>query len=588
MVAAAVFAMTADGVGAQVVRDAPQDTLVEVVDSSDVQGMARRAQSAFERRRIRLLPLARASYGGSCDERVGRFCSWYDEGDWHPEPEDPRIAETREALVDSLDGLFRRSPGDGWILGQRVWYRSEAGRWDDALRTARACGEAQAWWCAALEGFALHGLGRFDDSLRAFQRALGLMDPEEARRWRVPRWPVDGRMRGVLDDAPPDSLDAVLTRMWALADPMYLVAGNDRLTAHYARWTLSEIRRRARNPFQISWGSDMTQLTVRHGWEMGWEREWSRDVFSRDHVVGHKHPEGRDFMPPGGAVEAPAVATDEDLVADRRRPRSLYAPAYAHVLLPARGQIAVLPRGDQMAVVATHFLPPDTTAELGHVHPRPWLDPGDQADLPDEAGLFLLAVDGSIAASRRVRGTTEAALLVQAPAGGYVVSAEAWSPSLRRAGRHRAGVTRDTIPQDIATISDLLLLRGGGTDPGSLEAALDRVLPAAVIRRGDALGVMFEVAGLGWRPEVLAFELSVQRTGGGVLRRAGEFLGLVRRDRPVSLRWEEQAPDGPQEHLRWLTLDLPDVDPGEYEIRLGLRLSGRSALTTTTRFIVEP
>lgn len=589
LVAIAAFAVLSVGgnAAAQTVRTPPGRDVQEVADSSDLLSAARRAQATFERRRIRFLPLARQAYGASCDENVGRFCSWYEEGDWHPEPEPPEVVELRDELLRALDSLAAEVPGDDWILGQRVWYRAEAGQWAEGLNAARECNGAAPWWCAALEGFSRHGLGQFEASLSAFERALALMGREEAERWRVPRWPVDGNTRGYLEDLSTDSLDLALARLWALADPLFLVAGNDRLTEHYARWTFAQIRRRARNPFQISWGRDLDQLTVRHGWEAGWEREWSRNVFSRDNVVGHKHPEGRDFMPSGAALQDPQTASIRDLRADRSRPRSLYAAPYAPILLPAEGQVAVFPRGSEVVVVATHFLPPDTTFDYAHEHPRPWLEPGNQAGRAEEAGLFLLPEAGLGLLSRRVRGSSEGALLIRAPAGGYVLSVETWSPPLRRAGRHRVGIRADTVPEDVATLSDILLVRGGGDDPGSLEGALDRVMVEPRVGPGQPLGIVFEVAGLGWRPEILAFELSVERTGRGMLRRAGEFLGLVGRDRPLSLGWEEPAPEEPAPLFRWLNLDLPVVDPGEYEIKLELSVAGRGGLSSVRRFVIE-
>ena len=61
----------------------------------------------------------------------------------------------------------RRSPrprprcrGTEWIAGQRVRYLLEAGDEDGAVAAARAC-RAERWWCAALEGLALHEAQRF-------------------------------------------------------------------------------------------------------------------------------------------------------------------------------------------------------------------------------------------------------------------------------------------------------------------------------------------------------------------------------------------------------------------------------------------
>ena len=127
-------------------------------------------------------------------------------------------------------------------------------------------------------------------------------------------------------------------------------------------------RRLSRRARHSPWGDDLTQLTVRHGWAVGWERSVARVLASPDDVISHNHPEGRDFMPPGEVLADPARAEREDLLADRRRPRSLYAPAYAPVLLPMDGQIAVFPRVGESIVVASHHLPDDTTFHSDHRH----------------------------------------------------------------------------------------------------------------------------------------------------------------------------------------------------------------------------
>ncbi|MCZ6601411.1 MAG: hypothetical protein O6952_00230, partial [Planctomycetota bacterium] len=133
-------------------------------------------------------------------------------------------------------------PADDWILGQRIRYLGEAGRWEDAVRVARACGGAASSWCSVLEGFALHGMGRYETALRRFRRGFETMDSEESRRWRDPSVLLDGKGSDVLEDAADeDEWEDVRARVWTLADPLYLVAGNDRESEHYARWAFSRM-----------------------------------------------------------------------------------------------------------------------------------------------------------------------------------------------------------------------------------------------------------------------------------------------------------------------------------------------------------
>lgn len=567
------------------------DTLA-AADPDEVRGRARGAQATFERVRLRYAPLRFGSSAIDCDEVVGRLCTTYHEGEWYPRPESEEVVEARARLVRELDDLQGSAPADGWILGQRVWYRADAGDWESALHLAEECGEAEPWWCAALEGLSLHGLGRYAEAEESFGEALDGMDQRVATQWRVPERAVDREARNAMREwreKAPAELDHRLAAVWALADPLYLVEGNDRLTAHYARWTVSEIKRDARNPYGLSWADDLEELTVRHGWEIGYERTRNSVGLGREGATGHKHPEGRDFLPSGQVLLDPQGAEAGDLVPDRRRPRSLYAPAYAPVLLPVDAQVAVFPRGEEAIVVVAGYLPEDTSFHAGHDHPLPWMDPGDQADMPDRHGLFALLEGAAAPAFGETEDGSDGALLLELSAGSYVVSYESWSPSRRVAGRFRAGLVITAVTPDVAIVSDLLLLTGGAPEPTSLEQALPRVLPRARIEPGAPLGVVWELSGLGFRAEALEYAVSVERTDRNVFSRIGDFLGISERPRALALSWEEPGPEQPGRAFRYLDLDLPPVDPGEYEITLTLSTQGRSDVVARRSFeVVEP
>lgn len=563
----------------------PADTLPALVDASDVLGRARREQERFESRRFALLPFDpwAGRGGGACDEVVGRFCLWFGEGDWVPEPEDPRIGQARDGLLAYLDSVQALVPGDGWVVGQRVRYRAEAGRWEEARATASGC-EAEGWWCAALRGLALHGSGRYPEAEAAFAQALRAMEPERAGRWRDPRRLLLGEARRAVEGAADSWEGGAVDLLWALADPLFLVPGNDRLTAHFARWTVATLSERTRNPHRIRWGRDMEELTVRMGWQVGWER--TRDPSGQAWTVGHHHPEGRDFLPRGGALADPAGALPEELEAGTEGARSFHAPAEAPVLLPMSGQVAVFPRGSRMVVVATHFLPADTGRDASRDGERPWMAPGDQEGLPHRAGLFLLHPASGRVLRTEERGREEGGLVLEAPAGGWILGVESWAPALRRAGRHRAGLRRDTVPLDVPTLSDLLLVRTGAGDPATLDDAAETALPRPRVARGEGVGVLWELAGVGQAPGSVAYRLTAERTDEGLIRRFARALRLVGRPPPLALSWTEPLPSGSGRALRRVVLDLADGEAGVYRITLEARLQGRRALTAGTRVLV--
>lgn len=558
------------------------------VDQSDAVSSARVAQASFERRRLRYLPVSLSSSGGDCDEIIGRICTTYSEGEWYPVPEDDEIVRMRVRLLERLDSMQTLAPQSDWILGQRVWYRVEGRDAAGALTVSTECGGAHAWWCDALRGFALQTLGDYGASLTAFESALEGMDADQAEEWRVPRWSVDSKGRGLLDDLEEDrkARDEVIDQLWTLADPLYLAPGNDRLTEHYARWTASSMRAGARNPFLLPWGRDLEQLTVRNGWEMGWERRPRRGFDPDDDAIGHQHPEGRDFIPPGEALERPTTMTAEDLRADRTSPRSLYAPAYAPVLLPMEGQIAIFPRGPETVVVATHFLPEDTTFHAEHDHPLPWMEPGPHGGEEERVGLFVVNPEDGAVQGIEELGRSKGTLMLQVPTTPMIISAESWAPARRRAGRVRVGRPERRALEDLATLSDLLLIAPSRSEPERLEDAVLYALPRATLTTQEPFAIVWEVAGLGFRAETLRFRVTVERTDRRVINRIGGFLGLSDRPQPIELSWDEPAPDEPGHDFHYLSLELPPLEPGMYEIRLVLSTAGRSDAVSLAAFEV--
>ena len=151
-------------------------------DSARLLERAREEQARFERIRRETLPSA-GHFGGPPDEIVGRLGFSFGEGGWKRVPEPAGTVEAREKLLDTLARIGSAIPGDLWVLGQRVAYLGEAGRWSSALALLKDCPEDTGWECFGLRGFALHGARRYPQALEAFEEALERMEPSRAAEW---------------------------------------------------------------------------------------------------------------------------------------------------------------------------------------------------------------------------------------------------------------------------------------------------------------------------------------------------------------------------------------------------------------------
>lgn len=573
-------------------------------DSAALHDRARDAQARFERRRRNALPRTSGSGGGgSCDEVVGRFCLRFGGGsDWTPEPEPLEIVQARDDLLGVLADVGRRIPGDPWVKGQRVFYLGEEGRWSEALDVVGRCdAPGSGWKCHALRGYALHRSDRYEEALDEFGAALEIMEGERREDWRDPSMLLDPEAEDLWEDGEDERREVLRRRLWVLADPLYLVPGNDRLSEHFARHASSWIREDARNPYGLSWGWDLTELVVRYGMEVGWERERpSVTSLQSSPVVGHHHPDSRQYVPPGEVFRDPLGLETGQWNLEPERPRTSYAPAYAPELRSEPYQLAVFRRGSDMVVVAGYDLPADT-AGLGRARsdgpPAPSETESGEAAEPMEpgrptgpvrAGLFLVNPDSAERREARRLGRESGGVSVRAPMGRYLASVEVWSPEEARAGRARAGVRLHELAPDVAALSDLLLLEAGPELPESLESAVPRARARLRACAGETVTVGWELYGLGLRRETVEFQLRLMRTDRGFFERTGEWLGLSEGQAPVALEWTEPGPERLRPFFRAVDVTLPeDMETGLYRLGLEVDLSGRSPLRAERRVRVE-
>lgn len=584
--------------GPPAARPVPRSAAAQVrdtaPDAAERLEEARDRQRSFERTRRWALPLGRSS-GESCDEVIGRYCLWHEnDPDWTPHPEPEEVKEERRRLLRALERAEAANAGSDWVVGQRVRYLVQAGRAGEALAAARGC-RATRWWCRALEGYALHRLGRYEAAETTFETALSIMPGEDRRDWTDLEWLLDGDAEDEYDDADRAARDRLAEHAWWLADPLYLVAGNERRTEHLARWVADRMYEDASSPFGPFWGDDLGELLVRYGeWE-GFERvaPSPNRPGGRPDVIAHQPQHAQQFFPTGGVLTDPTAAPADAWRLDDAAPQATFAPAYTDSVRPLAHQVAVFRRRDSARVVATYRLDADPDPE-GDAD-------ADDADTPEptashrdtaaakgvEALLYLSESPGSGAVERRRRGGATGTLVASLPARPHLLSLEALRRDSRVAARARFGLVLRGHPEGVPGISDLLLFRpaaAGGTSsgeggglPSDLEEAIERARPPGALRPGERVGLFWELYGPSGRLAGMEISVAVGEADGGWLRTLADRLGLG--EGAAGVEWRDRPLADGRIHPRALVFTLPpSLEPGEYELEVAVRLPGYDPL----------
>src|SRR5205814_7920467 len=87
-------------------------------------------------------------------------------------------------------------------------------------------------------------------------------------------------------------------RIWWVADPLFMIPGNERRTEHYSRVLHTLLQENSVNTYGSSWGGDLAELVLRFGWAEKWTQEPSRSMYpeAQASVTGHEREPGYHFF----------------------------------------------------------------------------------------------------------------------------------------------------------------------------------------------------------------------------------------------------------------------------------------------------
>jgi hypothetical protein len=538
-----------------------------LIDSSEIEHRARGLQDRFERKRRQMLP---TFYAGTADHCliVGRFCEWHPKLQEDVVPnEGENIRRARRELLDQLSRAAAALPGDNWIVGQRVRYLTEAHD-SSAITVARSC-RATRWWCDALLGLALHVGQNFVAADSAFSAALAGM-PELTRcHWMNLSPLLDDDIRDKYRKMSCAQREALNARIWWVADPLFMVAGNERRTEHFSRVLQTALQSDAANTYGSNWGGDLAELILRFGWAEKWTQQPPANMYPLTQqvpITGHEREPGFHFFLTQRPPDSVSQIVDSLFEIEQFPPREQYSPVYAKGFVHLDAQVARFRRGDSTRVVAAFDVGDDTIFSR-HKFAAAVVAMGDEKATPAIAEIDTSPVKN--------------VLTVSTPWKSQLVGVELLTKDSAAAARWRSGLAEIPLDSASVSVSDLLFVDEGPSLPTDLSEAIPRAHGGTRFTRGKPVGLFWELYGKAPVDSAIPVSLTITPVGEGFFRRAFRALRISSKASPVNIRWQENGAAG-MLSARSVLLDLSLVPAGKYAVKLEV---GNSPTATTSRVI---
>ena len=529
---------------------------------------ARQAQDAFEQTHRQGLRFYNGGADATCEEAIGRICYWNNNGDVPPPAERSDAKVERTQLIGILERAAKATPSDDWVMGMLVRYDIEADRADSALKVARAC-TGTGWWCAALQGLALHTVNEHVAATAAFQRMLKEMPQNLRCQWtEIGLWLAsDSATQRAYRARPCEERIKSDLKLFRLAQPLWSIPTNDLYNELLARHAMSMVHSFGRIPYDIGWGNDLLESQVRYGWPVNWSVQNGGVADSRaPSVIGHEPTPSYDFLANTSVLANPFTATAEDWPLNRKKARMRYAPRYASGFGIPPYQFARFRRGDSTVVAGAYRLIRELEMGRG----------------PYNAALVLDALDGKEPMiMRRDNAAANGAILARIGPTPFLASLEIVAPNGRRAARVREAVQPLASTRKVSDI--LLTTKGDPSAKPSLETAMTMAFGGADIDGGTTIGLYWENY-LDVNPAQPAQTLiRATRVGASFMQRLSSTLKLSKAVQPVSQRISDPGrPDGLPG--RSISLSWPQVPDGDYLLTLVVQnASGKDSTSTLVR-----
>ena len=495
--------------------------------------------------------------GQECDERVGRWCVYYEPAGQQLPKEPSKVGKARAEAIIALKKAFDMAPGRSETVLPLVRLLVKDGRAEEAVEVARAYGQANPGADAHMVlGYALHYARRTEEALHEFGKWNAAAPPALRERIEDIDWLVPPGMATRYRMSAP--------KLWRYADALFMTPGNETLADHFARHAYTQIMAgRPVPPNGDPWTGNEDQLIVRFGPDVVVTRSFGGGGINvSQSFLGHWDNTEHTYFPPDyERVVQMRAPVDTLWPTDTLVGRSGHAPPTIRFMRSLQHQASVFPGVN--TVIVAGGTKTDKTA----------------AGKPLTGALFLLDANLNVIAKSDavVKNLGDSLIYVgqmQVPEGAHFFSAEVYDPATRFAARARYRLEPPAMSERLA-LSGIMLTRPfeAGAIPTSRTDNSAAPLSRPVVSPGQTVGVYSELMISGEEGLSVNVELEVRsiekpsavtRLAGWVGSRLG-FAGNS--STPGKLGWTLEVKPH-QSNVIAMTIDPGKLDAGRYLITL--------------------
>lgn len=531
----------------------------------------------------------------------------------------PAARAARRRLLITLDSAASRLPGSGFLSGQLVRFRVEQGDLDGATRAAHACRSAR-WWCLALSAYVFERSHAWLDAEATYRAMLEAMTTEQRCAWEDVRDLLAPSEVSGYEKIRCADRASVLSNLWWLSDPLFRVPGNERWVVHQSRRVDVALRSALDGDERYTWelargGDAMSHLVIRYDWPsyawwdgMGTDDNHSAYLRGKQSLPVAPYTtfeyslERVHLVPTWSAIAAPLTVRATDWYLAQVTSAGEIDPGWwsaEHFRTPRRlvqlpeGQTVLFRRDSQVAVATAHRLN------------QPLMR---RDSLRFDAMLLssTSANDIDTLAQREAHGGETVVLRSMIAGSRTLLAVEAMSLG----GTMLDARTRFSIqppptlgamqPGDLAISEPAILDAASGADNRRVpdDALLEHLLGSLLLEKQNRrIGVYWETYGIAAR-DTVTITVSMQGDANvSGLRRLGMALNVANDpNRSLSIRWTEPSPHyntrtlpGPVPvQMRSLMLNIAQLSPGPYLLRVSVERPGRPIVSSQQRVVLEP